>query len=463
MVTLHTVTVDRFAFGAIGPGQERVLRTMKQKGIAALLVLLLLLAFPVSASADVIYPAPEDFYVGVEVDHLLATLDEGGSVWTDPLLLPEGLRVETEENETGLNVYLRGVPSTPGSYDLLFRYNGTDSICTVNILPSGETALLPVALYVLDLPEKIEYTAGDTLDPQGLLLMVEFSDGSTAELADGYSLYPTRLNSPGVTSIEVSYEDLLCYFDVNVSPAPEEIQGIGVLSLPNKVIYRVGEELDPTGLTIRVYTNNGVRDQYTELLCLPTMLTEPGQQEIDVYYGDHMCSFTVQVLAEESPVSLAVYHLPDKLDYLVGDQLDPTGLVLIETRGVEESTLLEGGYTCDPTLLEQPGSQEITVELGELSCSFHVTVMEPAAQPEEESSKPEVRPAPATPAVIRPEPDPLPQRHEPEPPQSGTTLVAVILIAAMGALLILGVYVYLMNRSGREYFADSVKDLFRRK
>ena len=359
MVTLHTVTVDRFAFGAIGPGQERVLRTMKQKGIAALLVLLVLLAFPVSASADVIYPAPEDFYVGVEVDHLLATLDEGGSVWTDPLLLPEGLRVETEENETGLNVYLRGVPSTPGSYDLLFRYNGTDSICTVNILPSGETALLPVALYVLDLPEKIEYTAGDTLDPQGLLLMVEFSDGSTAELADGYSLYPTRLNSPGVTSIEVSYEDLLCYFDVNVSPAPEEIQGIGVLSLPNKVIYRVGEELDPTGLTIRVYTNNGVRDQYTELLCLPTMLTEPGQQEIDVYYGDHMCSFTVQVLAEESPVSLAVYHLPDKLDYLVGDQLDPTGLVLIETRGVEESTLLEGGYTCDPTLLEQPGSQEI--------------------------------------------------------------------------------------------------------
>ncbi len=436
---------------------------MKRNGIAALLVLLLLLAFPVTASADVIYPAPEDFYVGVEVDHLLATLDAGGSVWTDPELLPAGLRLETEESEEGLNVFLRGLPTTPGSYDLLFRYNGTESICTVNILPSGEDALLPVALYVLSLPEKTDYTAGDTLDPTGLLLMVEFSDGSTAEVADGYSLYPTRLNTAGTQSIEVEYEGLLSHFDVEVAPAPEEILGIGVLTLPQKVVYQEGEELDPAGLSIRVYTNNGTRDQFLDLLCIPSQFTEPGQQEVTVYYEDHTCSFTVQVLAEESPVSLAVYHLPDKLDYLVGDRLDPTGLVLIETRGVEDPKLLEGGFTCDPTLLEQPGSQEITVELGELSCSFHVTVMEPAAQPEDESEKPPVQPAPATPAVIRPEPDPVPQRHEPEAPQSGTALVAVILIAALGALLILGVYVFWMNRNGREYFADSVKDLFRRK
>ena len=435
---------------------------MKQKGIAALLVLLLLLAFPVSASADVIYPAPEDFHVGVEVDHLLATLDEGGTVWTDPLLLPEGLRIETEESEDGFNVYLRGVPTVPGSYDLLFRYNGTDSICTVNVLPNEDQMILPVAVYVLSLPEKTEYTVGDTLDPEGLLLLVEFSDGYTAEVADGFTLYPTRLNNAGVISIEVNYEDLLCSFDVEVAPAPEEIQGIGVLSLPQKVIYRVGEELDPSGLTIRVYTNNGTRDQYTELLCSPTLFTEPGQQEVTVYYGDHMCSFTVQVQAEESPASLAVYHLPDKLDYLVGDRLDPTGLVLIETYGMDDAKLLEGGFTCDPTLLDEPGTQEITVEMGELSCSFHVTVLAPpVAQPDNGGNT--LHPAVPTSVVIHPDPEPLPQRHEPEPGRPGPSLVAVIAVAALAALLILGVYVYWMNRSGREYFVDSVRDLFRRK
>jgi hypothetical protein len=78
---------------------------------------------PVVACAEVIYPAPEDFVVGEEVNHLLATLDPGSTVWTDPELLPEGLRLETEEDENGLNVYLRGFPTTPGTHDLIIRYN----------------------------------------------------------------------------------------------------------------------------------------------------------------------------------------------------------------------------------------------------------------------------------------------------------------------------------------------------
>ena len=66
---------------------------MKRKGFSALLVLLLMLLIPVTASADVIYPAPDDFVVDAEVNHLLATLDPGGTVWTDPELLPDGLRL----------------------------------------------------------------------------------------------------------------------------------------------------------------------------------------------------------------------------------------------------------------------------------------------------------------------------------------------------------------------------------
>ena len=77
---------------------------MKKQWISAALVLLLMLLIPVVACADVIYPAPEDFVVGEEVDHLLATLDPGGTAWTDPTLLPPGLRLETVETEVGVNV-----------------------------------------------------------------------------------------------------------------------------------------------------------------------------------------------------------------------------------------------------------------------------------------------------------------------------------------------------------------------
>ena len=433
---------------------------MKHKGYAALLlVLLLILLIPVTASADVIYPAPDAFTVGVEVNHLLASLDPGGIVWTDPELLPEGLYLETEETEEGVDVYLRGVPAAAGYYELLFRYNDVESICAVSIVEA-----IPIAVAVSSPPQVTEYVAGDVLDPEGLVLEVAYSNGACVEVTEGFSLYPTRLETAGTRSIEVNYEGLLCFFNVEVAPAPEEIEGIGVLRLPEKVIYQVGEELDASGLMIRVYTNNGTRDVYEELLCFPTQLNEPGLQEITVYYADQMCVFTVQVLAEETEKSLAVYHLPYKLDYQVGEDLDPSGLVLIETDGELETRLVEGEFTCEPTHFSEPGRQEITVRLDELDCSFYVTVLAPSApEPGAEPAEKPVLPAAPTAAVIEPVPETLPPKVGPTVEQNGPGLVTVIVAAAMGALLILGVYVFVVNRSGREYFAESVKDLFRRK
>ena len=435
---------------------------MKHKGLSALLVLLLILLIPVTASADVIYPAPDDFVVGVEVNHLLATLDPGGTVWTDPGLLPAGLHLETIVTEAGVDVYLRGVPTTPGSYDLLFRYNDVDSICTVNILPGEEP--VPVALTVFSLPEVTEYVAGDELDPEGLVLLVALSDGSSEEVTEGYELDPTRLEEAGIRSITVSYEGLQCFFDVEVVPAPEEIEAISVHRLPEKLVYRVGEELDPSGLMIRVYTSSGIRDQFSELLCFPTLLTEPGPQEITVVYQEQTCVFTVQVLAEEAERSLSVYRLPDKLEYRVGEELDTTGLMLAEYEGTREIRVVEGNFDCSPTYFSEPGRQRITVHLGELSCSFHVTVLSPSApEPSAEPVQNPVLPAAPTVAMVEPAQEILSPRVNPEEEHSGPGLVAVIVSAAMAALLILGVYVFAVNRSGREYFAESVKDLFRRK
>lgn len=88
---------------------------MKKQWISAALILLLMLLIPIYACADVIYPAPDALVVGEPVNHLLATLDPGGTVWTDPALMPDGLYLDTAETEEGVNVYLRGTPTTPGT------------------------------------------------------------------------------------------------------------------------------------------------------------------------------------------------------------------------------------------------------------------------------------------------------------------------------------------------------------
>lgn len=447
---------------------------MKKHWLSAALALLLILLIPVAASADVIYPAPEAMTVGQRVEYLLATLDPGGTVWTNADLMPEGLYLETEEVESGVNVYLRGVPTVPGSYDLIINYNGSNSICTLRILPKDEPVTLR-ALSVETLPEELRYTAGDVLDPAGLSLRLEMSDGSTETVAEGYSLYPTRLERAGTQRIEVSYSGMLCYFEVEVAPAPEVIEGIGVLTLPNKVVYEPGETLEPDGLSIRVYTNNGSRDVGAEeLTCSPLELTDAGSHQITVSYEGKTCEFSVQVLEEESPAGMTVFHLPEKLEYTVGDNLDTTGLVLLVAGSRSSVEYLVSGYTCEPFALNSPGPQEITVRYGELECRFHVTVKaaapgpfhppvvttDPYPAPASDTAGEEPLPAsePArVPSVLRP------RIQEASQTQSGTVLAGVIVVAAVLALLVLAVYVFLMNRSGQEYFAESLRDLFRRK
>ena len=438
--------------------------SMKKQWISAALVLLLMLLIPIYACADVIYPAPDTLVAGEPVSHLLATLDPGGTVWNDPATMPDGLYLSTVESEEAVNVYLCGTPSTPGDYAIIIRYNDVESICTFSVLPAEEPEpASPVSVSVESLPLRVDYTAGDTLDPEGLSLRVEMSDGSFELVSADYSLYPTRLdNADPNCLIEVNYHGLLCYFEVNVEPAAEVVEGIGVLTLPVKRTYRVGEELDPAGLGIRVYTNNGTRDVYTDLICQPTRFTEAGTQIVTVIYEEKTCTFSVTVLEQKVPVGLIVFQPPDKVDYTVGEKLDTRGLILMETDNGGESSLLDSGYTCEPGYLDTPGIQTITVRLGELACSFEVNVNAAPGEPDSRPIQPEVEPAEPTSILIIPEEENQNKDFGPGS-QSGKLLVAVIAAAALVALVILGVYVFVMNRSGREYFADSIRDLFRRR
>ena len=443
---------------------------MKKHWISAALAVLLILLIPVMASADVIFPAPGAITVGEDVDHLLAVLDPEGTVWTNPDLMPAGLRLETEEFDGGINVYLRGVPTVPGEYDLVINYSGSNSICSLNILPGEIPAPVLSAVSVATPPLLTHYTAGDTLDSAGLSLLLEMSDGSTETVTEGFSLYPTRLEKAGTQPIEVNYQGMLCYFDVEVEPAPEVIEGMGVAVLPNKIVYEPGERLEPEGLIVRVYTNNGTRDVGAEELnCSPMELETAGSQQITVQYGDTTCFFTVQVLEEEA-VGMAVFRLPDKLEYTLGETLDPRGMILIVTGSRSSVEYLDSGYTCEPIVLGRTGTQEIIVRHDDLQCLFHVTVKDPPATP---LASPTARPLPTPEVTTAPYPLPAPEtKPVPVPeqpaermpqPESGRLLAAVIVAAAVLALGILVIYVYVMNRNGQEYFVESIRDLFRRK
>ena len=321
------------------------------------------------------------------------------------------------------------------------------------------------SIAVSSLPYKTEYELGDTLSTDGLQLLVTYTNGTTQLISAGYQIYPTLLDASGTQTIEVSYFNQTCRFTVNVREMRESIDGIGVLTLPNRTAYTVGEVLDPTGLSIRVYTGAGFRDVSEGLVCSPTLLSQEGSQLITVSYENKTCTFSVTVESEEVPNYLSLNRLPDKLSYSVGDTLDTSGLVLYLISSKNNAMEVTEGYSISPTRLDREGQQEITVTYGGMSCSFKVNVS--AAQPSPSPSPSAVPTTAPTAAQPSAEPSPFPAvpTHTPVPSRtvgSGKSFVGVIVGASVIALVVLGAYVFIMNRGGFDALEEKLENLFRR-
>ena len=358
-------------------------------------------------------------------------------------------------------------------------------------------------LTLLNYPQKLLYQVGEPLDTTGLQLAVSYSNGSTELITDGFTCSPTTLDYAGSQTITVSYMGMSCSFDVAVETQTEVITGIGILTLPSKLRYTVGETLNTTGLSIRAYTNlDTYRDINAGFTCTPMTLNYAGEQEIIVSYGDNTCSFSITVDQAEIPVSLSVKQQPNRMTYQRGESLDITGLVLRQISNVGNAQDIYSGFTCSPILLNTVGYQQITVYYGDLQTSFTVTVTDvlpsptPTAAPTMQPSAvqtpvpgavttpipgavttpipgavttpiPTASPLPTTIPTAVPTvtvaPTMHPSSHSYHQSNLGRSLISIIVVTAVMALAILGAYVFVMNQGGFDGAAQKLKELFRRK
>lgn len=355
----------------------------------------------------------------------------------------------------------------------------------VSVTVEGGSTLNGINLY--SYPYKTSYRVGESFDPNGLQLNLLYSDGSSQVIASGFSVDMPVFNYVGTQTINAYYEGYTCSFNVTVEEQAEVITGIGVLTLPSKTRYTIGETLDTAGLSVRAYNNSstGYRDISRDFLtCSPRELNVAGTQEILVTYGDKTCTFSVTVEEAEHPVSLAVESFPTRTTYTRGEKLDITGLVLKQISSRQNTQLISSGFTCTPSLLNTVGRQQITVYYGNLSTTFTVTVMDASATASPSPSTvptsvptslptgaptpvPSGMPTPVPSAAANVSPSPLPtvtpavSRTNTRGHQSslGRTLIGVIVTASLVALAVLGTYVFVMNQGGLEGAEQKLHEL----
>lgn len=315
----------------------------------------------------------------------------------------------------------------------------TTPVVTVNVVEPSITAVAIAAL-----PDKLEYTEGDEIDTTGLTLTIHYSNGMVVSDNEGFTVSPTKLKDVGTQTITVTYQNNVVTFPVIVKEAKEEVEAIAVTALPTKREYRQGERLDTTGLALEAITNKGRRVPVTGgFTCSPEVFSTTGIQTVTVSYEGKSTSFTVTVQGGEKLIQkIAVEVLPTKLSYQVGDSFDSSGMVLRVTTD-QGDELVRSGFTCSPSRFTRDGAQTVTISYGGKSCSIELSVA-PGEGQTEPTKAPDAKDEPEAPSSEeRPDEG---KREDDRSKRATSTLLLVIIFAALVALVALLAYLYVTKK-----------------
>jgi len=234
----------------------------------------------------------------------------------------------------------------------------------------------PVKAEIESLPTKRQYSPGDTLDTSGLKVKVTYGNGTTKTFTSGFTT-KYSFGKTGTSRVTVTIEGVSTHFDVTV--AERKVRTISLDALPTKTSYTVGDTLSTAGMTLKVNYTDGTTETIHSGWTTQCDLNSPGKKTVSVSYGGKTTTFSVNV-EEAAITSIQVVSMPKKLNYVVGDTADLTGMEISVSRG-GRSTLVswpDKGITFDADL-QKAGDGKITVYYGGFSDTIRISVNEPQA------------------------------------------------------------------------------------
>lgn len=260
---------------------------------------------------------------------------------------------------------------SPGEKSVLVTLEGKTTSFAVAVADNPVTGLV-----LLSLPQRLTYQLGEELVVAGGRLQVCYQNGDSSELELTLALCsPTRFTQPGSQTVTVTYLGQSAVFTVQVEP--RQLTGIALAALPAKTIYRVGEPFDPTGGSVALTYSDGGKEvrPLTAEMVSGFDSTAPGEPVLTVSVEGQTTTFSVQVLPEEQPWSLSFAVLPAKSSYLQGQPLDPSGGVLLLSRGEEQRRVPLSAEMCSRYRPQLLGVQMVSIACEDGRLDWPVTVL----------------------------------------------------------------------------------------
>ena len=282
-----------------------------------------------------------------------------------------------EFDATGLEVsanYTDGsqVVLTEGEYSVEVNYETKTVVITYleEYTTSFEITITPIVMTSIEVttqPEKVEYYLNDEFDPTGMVVTGIYNNGDT-EIIEDYTWEPIEFTDVYENSVTIKYNDLTTTVAVSVTIRP--ISEMVVTQNPDKMEYYAGEVFDPTGMIITVTYEDGEQAEITDYTYTTDTLIDDGT--ITIAKNNVKITLTVTVI---KITDLQITTQPDKVDYYLDQEFDPTGMVVSAT--YENEDVLEiSNYTMDVEEFDTVGLKTITISYAGLSTSLTVTITE---------------------------------------------------------------------------------------
>ena len=222
-------------------------------------------------------------------------------------------------------------------------------------------------------PDKMEYYVGELFDPTGMILLVQYEDGSTARITEGYTWDVTGELEEDDDEIIVEYKGRKKILEIEVTiVVPTDLV---VSKEPDKKVYYAGERFDKTGMELTAtYEDGSTRTITSGFRVSPATKLKKGDTKVKITYNKK--SIDYPILVTEAPLTaISIETPPNKTEYLEGEYFDFTGMVVKGTYA-DGTTAQISDYNYSPKTALTADVNKITITKGEFSAEQPITVSE---------------------------------------------------------------------------------------
>ena len=258
---------------------------------------------------------------------LIATYDNGKSVQVEWLL-----RSVTEE--PGHDLF-----ATDNKFTISYTENevtkSVDQPITVNPWTKKLTDIA-----VTTPPTKVDYKVGESFKKNGMEVTATFDDGTQDILyPERYDVNPSGPLDIGDTVITITYtrgDGIVKTTTQNITVSPvSPLDRIEITTPPTKVEYVEGADFDLSGMVVTAFYEDGSSRTVTNYTVNPERNLSVTNTYVTISYTeDGITKTTTQPITVTGQVvitGITITTPPTKVEYVEGDQIDTTGMVVTAT------------------------------------------------------------------------------------------------------------------------------------